>query len=413
LAVGAFGVGYLIEQGRVLQRRLLLRQLWIIVATLAVAVALIGTFVVTRMAVIETVQNTAYPGQRLTRSGGFDVAHLFSGHTSFGLQSSETASHYSLPTKGLTNQSENSNFLLVFPYLMAPCLLLLVNVAFLGALAWLFVPHLGAVGKLLFLERVPHTRLLIGIGLLNFIGLVLFGRRLQEQQTAMPGRKLILGYSAALLLVQELLSLHVMRTFPGFMHAGGFFVSLIPVPLIGYLALRGRFTQAVSVLLVFSAAMTVSIHPLYRGTAALTRTPLSQSVRAINAEDPGAGWAIEEGIAENFAYMNGARSLSGVYPYPHLNLWRSADERGQQDKVYNRYAHVWFTFDRDPARMSPTTFTLTSADHFLVNTEPCGPFLRQHHVKYLVTRTAINESCLGLRDTVRYPAAAYLVYEFW
>ncbi|MEV4213840.1 hypothetical protein [Micromonospora sp. NPDC049662] len=428
LALAAFCVGHLIERYTV-PRSPMLRPLAFVAAALLVAGLLVGLFVGTRLDAINAVLHTAYPGQRLTRSGGFDLAHLLSGHTSFGLESGRSAAQYSIPDKGLTNQSENSNFLLMLPYLCVPCLyllyqsyrarrvvdwpLLLVNLAFLGALVRLFVPHLDFFGRLLYLDRVPHTRLLIGIGLLNFIGLVLFVRRLRDQRSTLPGRTVIIGYTLALLLVQALLSLHVAQTSPGFLGLGGFVLSLVPVPLVVHLALRRRFVWATSVLLAFSVAMTAFIHPLYRGTATLTQTPLSRSIRAIAAEDPDAVWAAEVGIVQNFPTMNGARSLSGVYAYPQLTLWRTADQQGQQEYIVNRYAHVWFTFDRNPAVMSTTTFTLTAPDHFRVNTEPCGPFLRQHRVKYLVTGTEINESCLKLRATVRYPEATFLIYEFW
>ncbi|MFF0155457.1 hypothetical protein [Micromonospora sp. NPDC005203] len=423
LAVTPFAIGYLIEQGRILQRRLLLRQLSIVAASLAVAGAVIGAFIATRLTVIETMQSTVYPGERVVESGGFDLLHLFSGHTSLGLQFAEKAELYQV----MDNQSENSNFLLVFPYLVVPSMillyllyraqraidwpLLLANLTLLGALVWLSVPHLDLVGKILFLSLVPHTRLLIGIGLLSVIGVVLVVRRLQDERSTKPGFKVVVGYALVVLLVQVLLSLHVQRAFPGFMQSRGFLLSIIPIPLVVFLLLRQRFTWAVSVLLAFSVAMTVFIHPLYRGTAALTRTPLAESIRTINAEDPGAAWVTDVGSIQSFASMSGARSLSGVYAYPQLDLWRTADEQGEQDAVYNRYAHVWFVFDRDPARDSPTTFDLPTPDHFEVATEPCGSFLQQHQVRYLVTATALDEPCLELRETVRYPAATFLIYK--
>ncbi|MGW4466775.1 DUF7657 domain-containing protein [Micromonospora sp. NPDC004704] len=430
LVVAAFAVGYLIEQGRLLPRRLLLRQLGIIAGSLGVGGALIGAFVATRIGVIETVQNTAYPGQRLIESGGFDVAHTFSGSTSFGLQFAEKAPLY----QALSNQSENSNFLLVFPYLVVPSVFLLyrlfrtrratdwpllfTGIALLGLLSWMFVPHLGLVGKLLFLERVPHPRLLIGIGLLSFIGVVLFARRLDEEfarrreenRSALPGHRIVLGYTAVVLLVQVLLGLHVMDAYPGFMSERGLLISIIPITLVTYLVLRGRFAWGAAVLLVFSVGMTALIHPLYRGTDVLTSTPLSQAIRTIHAEDPGAVWATDVGSIQNFAYMNGARSMTGVYAYPQLDLWKTADETGQQEHVYNRYAHVWFNFDRDPAVTSPTTLNLPTPDHFEVNTEPCGAFLQQHQVRYIVTGTPLDGSCLELRETVPYPTATFLIY---
>ncbi|MET7666683.1 hypothetical protein ABZS39_00905, partial [Micromonospora luteifusca] len=413
LAVAPFAIGYLIEQGRGMQRRLLLRQLGIVAASLAVAGAVIGAFIATRLTVIETMQNTVYPGERVVASGGFDLLHVLSGHTSFGLQFPEKAALYQV----MGNQSENSNFLLIFPYLVVPSVillvlmyraqraidwpLLLVNLTLLGALVWLSVPHLDLVGKILFLNLVPHNRLLVGIGLLSVIGVVLVVRRLLDERTAKPSRKIVGGYALVVLLVQVLLSLHVQRAFPGFMQTRGFLLSVIPVAVVVYLLLRKRLTWAVSVLVVFSVAMTALIHPLYRGTAALTRTPLAQSIRTITAEDPSAAWVTDVGIIQSFASMSGARSLSGVYAYPQLDLWRTADEQGQQDEVYNRYAHVWFVFDRDPASTSATTFALPTPDHFEVSTEPCGSFLRQHEVRYLVGGCAVRAGGGGRRRRLR------------
>ncbi|MEU7588596.1 hypothetical protein AB0A95_20160 [Micromonospora sp. NPDC049230] len=427
LAVAAFAVGYLIEQGGVLGRRLLLRQVGVVVVALAVAGAVIGAFVATRMSVIETIQNTAYPGQRVQPSGGFAMIHLFSGNTSLEMQSGAKAALYQIPASGLTNQSESSNFLLVFPFLLLPGLvllfqsyrakrridwpLLLVCLAFLGALAWLALPHLDLVGKVLFLKLVPHTRLLIGVGLLNVIGLILVARRLQDEPALRPGRTVIIGYSVVVLVLQVLISLHVLRAFPGYLHTLGFLFSLAPVPLVVYLVLRRHFTGAAAVLLAFSVATTAFIHPLQRGTDALTRTPLSETIRALHVENPNAGWAVEAGSVLSFPFMNGARSISGVQAYPQLDLWRAADEQRGEDFVYNRYAQVKVVFDRDAAAQAPTTFKLVTSDHFEVHTEPCGAFLRQQNVTYLLADAPINEPCLTLRETVRYPAASFLIYQ--
>ncbi|MEU4470345.1 hypothetical protein [Micromonospora sp. NPDC023888] len=423
LAVAPFAVGFLIEQGRAMPRRLLLRQLGIAVASLVVAGAVIGVFVATRMTVIETIQNTAYPGKRVVESGGFDFMHLFAGNTSFGLQFPEKAGLY----KVMANQSENSNFLLVFPFLLVPSVVLLImlyrakriidwplllsSLTLLGAVVWLFVPHLDLVGKILFLNLVPPARLIIGIGLLSFVGMALVVRRLLDERIGLPSRKLVIGYTAVVLLAQVLLTLHVERAFPDFMQERGLLLSVIPIPLVVFLLLRKHFAWAAAALLAFSLVMTVYIHPLYRGTTVLTRTPLAESIRAIEAEDPDATWATDVPSVENFAYMNGAHSLAGVYGYPQLELWRTADQQGEQDFAYNRYAHVWFVFDRDPAKTVPTSYKLVTADHFDVITEPCGDFLRQHQARYLLTGEPLNEACLELRETIRYPAATFQIYK--
>ena len=89
---------------------------------------------------------------------------------------------YQIPSQNLNNQSEDSIFLLLLPFLLIPCLyisfedyrkskpadwpLIIVNLVFLLALAWLFT-HIPVIGKLSLLDRVPLNRLIIGLGILN------------------------------------------------------------------------------------------------------------------------------------------------------------------------------------------------------------------------------------------------------
>lgn len=425
LVIIAFAAGYLIEQLSGMARRTALRILGVVVLSMFIAGATGLAYLATRSEAVRTVTNTAYPGDRTQKSGGYDLAHLFSGHLDAQLQSASRAGHYSLPDEGLTNQSENSSFIFLIPFLLFPSFYLLyrhykktrvvdwpllaVNGIYLFLILWLFVPHLGILGKLTLLQSVPHTRLLIGMGVLSLIQLVLFIRR-YENYKKIISRRWAIPYGIAVWLITFGVGLYVMDRLPGFVGIYRVIVFSLPLPLIIYLLLRKRYVIAATILLLFSFAMTYRVNPLYRGTETLTATPVSQAIKEISRTSE-SRWATEHFLLENFVFMNGARSLTGVYSYPQLDLWREADAKAEE-KTYNRYAHTNFTFDRDPSKIVPTKIALTGGDSFTIITEPCSDFLKKQDVRYLLTGSEVDLSngCVEKLRTIRYPAQTIYIY---
>lgn len=425
LALLIFFIGYVLQRWPQ-DRQQIIKNLWVVAGSVVVAGALVGGFLYGRSDVIRTIENTAYPGERFQQSGGFNVPHVFSGQLGFEYQSVTKANLYQIPQNGLTNQSENSNFILLLPFLFLPSIwillqdkkakratdwpLLFVNGAFLGAMAWMFIPHLDFIGKITLLDRVPHVRLLIGLGVLSFMQVVLLIRRLQQTDFK-PSKKTVALYSLAVLTVVFGLSMYAMYKFPGFIRWRGVIVSVIPLPVVIYLLLRKKFAWSAFMYCLFSLSMVIAIHPLYRGTQILTETPISKTIRNIAQKDPSAYWAVEYGPMENFAYMNGAKSLSGVYFYPQLPTWQSADPDRKNEAIYNRYAHTNFVFDRDVQKNIKTQFLQPTADHFGLLTEPCGDFVQKNHIRYILTDTKMSDSCTRLIKEVRYPAHTFFVYQ--
>ena len=424
LAMLAFVVGYSFEKLRGEPRKLVLQKLGMLAGSAAAAGGLALVFLLTRLNVVRAVENTTYPGNRLQLSGGYNAAHLFSAHLGAQFQNMIRASHYLVA--GATNQSEASNFVLLLPFLLLPSgylvwkyyrrqhaidwPLVLVNGAFLGALLWLFVPHLGIIGKITFLNRVPHSRLLIGLGLLNIIQTVLVIRRYTALKDFVIARTWVVPYALAVFLAELGLGVIAMRHSPGFIGMYRVVAFSLPVPVVIYMILRKHFEWAALGLLAFLVMMSFPVNPLYRGTSTLQDTPVSTAIRSITARDSSA-WAVEYFTLENFVIMNGGHSLSGVYVYPQLGLWRNVDPTASE-AVYNRYAHVSFTFDRDRAGTAPTRLTLLGADHFGVTTEPCSQFLHQNNVHYLLTQAPLNSNaaCASLLQRVRYPALTFYIY---
>ena len=430
LAMAAFVIGYLIEKFR----RRPAKEFWIkmgyIGGALIVALILTLTFLATRESVIKSITSTAYPGKRVVASGNYDGAHLFVSHLSPQFQNPFRSGQYSIPEKGIGNQSETANFILIIPFLFLPGIFLLAysyrkkkvidwpllttSVMFVLFLVRLFVPHTDILFKLLFLSSVPHNRLVIGIGILGIIHLLLFVRHLSGLKR-FPLRLRWLGlYLLAILAVELALSIYTAHRFPGFIGHTKMILFSLPLPIITYLILTKRFAWAAVGLLAFSMYATIHINPLYRGTKILTQTPLSFAIRDFASKDRGK-WASENMHIENFEALNGVPSLSGVYAYPQLGLWKSIDN-GKNSDDYNRYAHVTFDFDRDPAKVNPTSILLLGADNFRVETEPCSDFLKQQGVSWIVTKeplvpeTTGANSCAHLAQEVDYPNRVFYIY---
>lgn len=426
LALGAFMLGYTLERRRSLALKEWLRRAGIILAAGAVAGTIVLAYINTRSSVVNTVQNTAYPGQREVNGGGFSFTHLFSGHLNYQLQFSGKAAKYRLDG-GATNQSEASKFILIIPFLLLPALYLLIynyrktkrldwplitlSVFFLILLVRLFTPAFDGIFKLMLLSQVPHKRLLIGTGLLNIFFLSLFIRALGQTKKLKFNQWLLVSYALIVFLFELVVALYIRHVSPGFIDLKLAVLFSFPVPVIVYLLLSKKFVWSMTLFVAFSVITAVGVHPLYRGTGIVTASPLSQKIQSISESSQGR-WAVEGIYLENFALLNGAPSLSGVYTYPQLELWQPVDSQTDQS-IYNRYAHVTFVLDRDSNLQNPDRLQLVGGDHFDVYVEPCSDYLKKSDVQFLITEAplSVQDTCATAIEKLSFPARTIFIYE--
>ncbi len=428
LIVGlAFLIGMVLEQLRTQGYAAVSARLRPLLAGVFIAAVLTGTFVATRSDTVDAARHTVYPGQREVLSGGYSLTHLAAGHLSAPLQSNETASSYLLPKQGITNQSEASNFFL-FVLLLVPILLvwqvrefrrskrldwsvIISAVLLILFLMRLFLPGSDLIFKPLLLTGVPHTRLLIGLGLLSVLSFVFTLRVGRSNPFRLPT---VLALTVSSLVVLLGVGYELREIVPEFVTQKRMIItSILASFIIGGSLLARWQVFAVSLLLLLSIVSTYKIHPLYRGMAVITETPLAHEMKSLAASNPDARWILEGIMLENFALANGIKSLSGVYSYPQIELWEEAGFAGQAD-IYNRYAHFNVVLDRDYSSTVPTRLSLVQADSFVAFTEPCSAFLKDEGVRFLVTSGELDASvsCAKLESVVEYPAATFYIYQF-
>jgi hypothetical protein len=262
----------------------------------------------------------------------------------------------------------------------------------------------------LLLDKVPQKRLVIGVGLLSFLFTTLFIRRLDSDKRYTFKTTHVYVYTIFVLVICLGLSIYTRNRFPGFISTFRALLFSLPIPVAVLFILTKKYELSFIVLVAFSVLSTIGIHPLYHGTDIMRNSELSRKIHNLQTSET-EKWAIEDLYIENIVIANGKHSLAGVYSYPQLDLWKPLDMQGTGEATYNRYAHVIFSLDRDTHTSTPSRIDLMGGDNFRVTTEPCGAFLKQSRVSYVLTSTEIFDPCVRLVDTITYPARQIFIYK--
>jgi hypothetical protein len=416
LAMTAIAVclGYLLIQ----RPRPPIRKLAIQVAPAVGAVLVAGLvlliFFLTRQDTVHAIMNSVYPGHREVTSGGFLPLHLLDGFLDLELQSGIHGVHY------IANQSEDANFIFLWPYLLVPSIwvlirqwrrkrqldwpLLLVNVLPVVWCVQIFAPVPPIISMLMGLSSVPHIRLLIGFGLINVLQLVLLARHLRKTEPSL--RMLGVVMAGVALAVQVGVGLAMRHAYPQYVTRLAMIVPMaFLVALMVYFVIDRKATLAAMLLLAVSVGSTYYVNPLYRGLGELTD---SKVVQAADSEPGGQteGWAYFGSISTvNLLSAGGLHSYTATYPVPQVDFWKQFDPSGQYKDIYNRYGFAMFMID-DP---SVHGFRLNQTDLYSVEYDPCQESFKRI-IRHVLSQSQLNKSCLVLDKTVSYPNLILYVY---
>jgi hypothetical protein len=390
-----------------------------------ISIIIFAVFLKSHSHAIKAIQNSVYPGRRIETSGGFSVLQLGGGYYNLQLQSNNLAAHLPSPL----NQSEASNFILIFPFLVPG----LIYVSLLKAkgkrmLDWrivlllalvsvflirLFVPFSEFIFNFLKLNTIPHTRLLIGMGLVNIMLITLIIEKLQSVNSKLNS-VLVWASTALAFVCTSLIGIFLRSSYKGYLSNSLkiIFISIVIASIV-LLILKSKGVPAMIILVVFSFVSAARINPLYHGLSPLVHSKLSSSLQQVG--DQKGRWVVSDDVIfENVIFANGLRALSGTYSYPQLSLWEPLGADKQTEDVYNRFAHVFFSVENIPVSKSNSGAYLDppATDAFRIHADPCASYMRQEDVKYIFTsKDESSLSCLKEIKTIKYPAVTYRVYE--
>lgn len=400
-------------------RRVVGRLLPLVVAgVLAVAVVLL--WVATRLKTIEAIQSTVYPGDRSEPTGQLLVQDPYL----VGIASAPFGQSFATGSQVLgPNPSEAAAAILLAVFLLPALVWFLVRnyrrkrrvdwlmasaaAALLFVLAFLFLPGWDPIAKLFLLDRIPVSRLRMAFAVMLPVYFALVVREVDSE----PKQKnwpiaVVCGGLATAVTVYVLL--RIIELDPGTLQSSW----LWPVAAAGISAavvlvfFPARVPLAALSLLVTSLVIGAAVNPFYRGIFNLNDTQIGQEIAEVNSSDAGV-W-VGVGSYEVMALMmqSGVEAYSGVQPYPPKEMWDAIDPDGDQEEVWNRLAHVRWTWGPGEPDMSAPY-----RDAIQLTFDACSSFA-QSHVEYVLSdESPPSSDCLHKLADVNQGATSMQIYE--
>lgn len=383
------------------------RNLLLIFGSVILAGFIMGLFLWQHSDAVKASLNTIYPGSRNVSSGGFDIFRLISWPLSYLLLDNNNSIILG------NNQSEVSNFLLI-GLVLAPFLIYLSlkhksalstleksiiyisSGAFIFIAVRMFIPVGDQLFGLLGMSKIPHERLFIGLGLINFLLLMTAVLRSAEKLPEKWWKSLVntqqLIFLAIIVAIFSLFVYSTVRYYNipniGPLESAAVVLAFsIPSALLlsSYRQLRIIGLAGVLLLNILSTHM---VNPLYRGVG-ITDNEFSQYIMNAEKKDDFYWVANDSSILSAIMTASGAEVYGGVNTYPQTEVWEKYFP-GSAD-VFNRYAHVRFLFDSPPQKRS---LSLIQSDSFFVKISPCDEMLHDLNIRYIASERPLKSSCL-------------------
>ena len=324
---------------------------WLIVAgAIAFMVSIIIRFLYVDMSYINAVSSTAYPGARVDY-GADSIAKLL------GYPASLLTGY--TRTDVFPNNCESASFVGVFPiaYVLIPygiiaskknagtekkisiLWFLLFPLIILTAYCTLGLPPI--IAKLLLMDKSTSFRAIDYLGALLVVVFIVSAAEIRKS----GGLKLF-----------EAAAISVLSVIPAVYYSRGILtdnsfriieitaaVFAIAMTLILSNVKPLKWNGAVIATAAITACCALSVHPLMVGITAITDKPAAIEIRRLVSENQDAKWVSTNFVYSQFLIANGAPTVTGTNYIPNMELWEKFDSSGDNEELYNRYAHVGLT----------------------------------------------------------------------
>ena len=344
--------------------------------------------------VMPLISNSAYPGKRFETGGNATLGAFFSSPL--------------IPYRRISdwfflgNICEASGFLFIFPGIVAfvfskwirlqrfpgwTVLFLIFVLSFI--LTFNFFGFSPFFAELTLMRQVPVKRTVVVFGLVEFSLICLLFRDAAETFKSYKTRFMVhFQKYGEIVLAAVLLGCFYFLTRKslfelGFAQGESYSLAVVFILSIFFGLLLKWPRLGVLLFLGFSVVQTGWFNPLVLGGGqTLLNNPVLQKIRAIDRDASGnTNWAVYGSLVEaNLPRLAGAGSLAGVIFPPQPETFKPFDPMVQHSLVYNRYAHVLFTY----VKTCENKLELIQSDLFVVQTNPDCPELAAANITHLL-----------------------------
>jgi len=345
------GIGWLLDQRSSLQ--ISGAKISGITIGLLIATAILGSWWLDTKDAIELMQNTVYPGQRTTLTGGSgNILWTFRGYTN------AEAITFSGDTPW-TNQPEISSYIW-FPFTIGwLCIYGLIRerknrwlllgctsfIAYYFIFVFIGIPEW--IAKITQWGRIPANRADVSLGLAFIVLLCLIK---QDWFTSLPEKYLwmhrglmIATTAAGLWLVYTVLSTMPIFVFPknSVIYIASF---IIFTAFCTWWLAQGKTTGPTALLLIYFLTASLGFNPVTKAPKSIEIDP---EIKALASDKNGhlqrTLFVSGEGMGPHFLAAVGLPTVNGVLAYPQPTLWKQLQLPEKDWPTVNRYQHLAFT----------------------------------------------------------------------
>jgi len=374
-------------------------------------------FIISQHQTISLIERTVYPGRRIVNAGGQSLSFYLSWPLNYMLQFKQTFSFFP------PNQSESSRFLLfgiaLVPYycyyffkkrkvidsqrLRLPLYLFIASMLLLIIfLSRSYLPIGNILYRFMGLSSIPHDRLLIAFGIINFI-LIMVAFMLPGISKFKKDKLLYLPTIIYFIVLLPIFfsCLYLIKNHFAIANLGKFefsFLLLILCASISLLIHRLIVFRYIglSIIVAFGIYSSLFVNPLIKGLSAIQNNPITKSISKYN--DGSSKWIINNDyIFEGLPISAGVAEVGGVQTYPNLWFWGKYFSGSEQ--IYNRYAHVELSINDKNVKRD---VILIQADTIRINISSCDAMLQDLNVNYMVSiEPPTNFKCFHEIDRIQ------------
>lgn len=329
---------------------------------------LLGSVLYMSWPTISASLNTVYPGNRTSVGGDLSLSSILNGAASMLYPFREYV--------GVLNAPETAQIVDLFPigFVLAIYQLirykkkdflsiaLLIYCAVTGM--YIIVGFPSWLSTITLMSMTLSSRCYLGFALAN---LFLLTRCVSRCSRIVARRKIVVGVLVVYAIGVTYASYINNSIYIGIksMLAVAMLVFIIGYAVFYNLTRSGRIVSVVAIVAIVCSGAVVN--PVQMSSFAITDQPLTNQVKAIQAEDPGV-WAVAgaPGSSDTLPQLlvaNGIATLNTVQVTPMMDVWEKIDPTGKWEDIYNRYAFISLGVT-ETTESSP--FTLVAPDRIRV-----------------------------------------------
>jgi hypothetical protein len=306
---------------------------------------------------IRLLANTAYPGKRFETGGGvFSKMFVYITNPLFSY-------------KQMDNPCEVSDVLNLFPIPLIVGIYVLIKnkmkdvflictiILSLILMAWLMFKWPDFLAKITLLSTSPAWRSSIAF---DFLQVFILVRVFSNYKNIMSKPFAIITS----ILCGGLIIYEAHKLLPGYMPRWYMLLAFAVIVVAGYIVCTGYSKKSAIILCSFAIVASIftgaTVNPLMKGLDAIYQKPLAKEIQQIEKTKAGIWLGVDGAIwpgFQQFALVNGAKTINSVNTYPAFENWKSIDPQMKYHSVYNRYAHIYTLLTNEK-----TTFELLGQD---------------------------------------------------